>query len=277
MEDTLFITDMDGTLLDNSASLSPYSVETINRFIASGGYFSIATARSHKSSKDILVPLNLTLPIVLNNGAIVYDKSEHKFTNVSRLPEKDLKNMADIFEEQQLWGFLFTLDGKSTIKLFHRPLVKESDWEYRNSRYELYDRNIFECEDLTDPANDFIPFFCVVYGEEEHLNEVAGLIDGLEGLQTSIYSDVYNDQYFMDIYSKSASKYTGAKWICEQYGISRIAAFGDNYNDISMLLSADESYVTSNGVEEAKAVATGVIGDCNEDAVAKFLAERFSL
>ena len=39
---------------------------------------------------------------------------------------------------------------------------------------------------------------------------------------------------------------------------------------------ADEKYAVANAAPELKALATAVIGDNDEDAVAKWLAERFT-
>ena len=38
---------------------------------------------------------------------------------------------------------------------------------------------------------------------------------------------------------------------------------------------ADEAYATANAAEEIKKIATNVIGSCEEDGVAEFLANRF--
>lgn len=58
-------------------------------------------------------------------------------------------------------------------------------------------------------------------------------------------------------------------------GADEVVAFGDNYNDITMLKAADRCYVPANGVEEAKELATGIIGGCDEDGVISFLMEDF--
>ena len=46
MKDTLFLSDLDGTLLRADQTLSPYTCGVINRLVAAGVHFSYATARS---------------------------------------------------------------------------------------------------------------------------------------------------------------------------------------------------------------------------------------
>lgn len=62
----------------------------------------------------------------------------------------------------------------------------------------------------------------------------------------------------------------------EKLGCDRIVCFGDEINDIPMFEIADEKYAVANAAPELKALATAVIGDNDEDAVAKWLAERFT-
>ena len=42
----LYVTDLDGTLLNQNASISPYSEQVIKKIIKQGIHFTIATGRS---------------------------------------------------------------------------------------------------------------------------------------------------------------------------------------------------------------------------------------
>ncbi len=50
-----------------------------------------------------------------------------------------------------------------------------------------------------------------------------------------------------------------------------MVSFGDAVNDIPMFRISDECYAVANAVEELKAMADGVIGDNDSDAVARWL------
>ena len=69
---TLYISDLDGTLLDKKAKLSRHSEELIKRFIENGGLFSVATARS-QSAVSILSRLDIRIPSIHLNGVLMYD------------------------------------------------------------------------------------------------------------------------------------------------------------------------------------------------------------
>ena len=85
---TLFVSDLDGTLLDKSAILSDYSIKMINSLIEQGMCFTVATARSPWSVQKILAPLRLNYPCVLMNGVCVYDLKKQKFLKQKALIPK---------------------------------------------------------------------------------------------------------------------------------------------------------------------------------------------
>jgi hypothetical protein len=66
---TLYISDLDGTLLNGDTEVSRYSAGRLNSMMAGGAEFSIATARTAATAKHILSGLDLALPVVLMNGA----------------------------------------------------------------------------------------------------------------------------------------------------------------------------------------------------------------
>jgi HAD superfamily hydrolase (TIGR01484 family) len=79
---TLYISDLDGTLLQPDATLSEETVRIINDLIKQGMYFTAATARTAASAAHILKRLNINVPCVLMNGVCVYDLKENRYISV---------------------------------------------------------------------------------------------------------------------------------------------------------------------------------------------------
>lgn len=63
-----------------------------------------------------------------------------------------------------------------------------------------------------------------------------------------------------------------AQWVADQ-GLSMqdVVAFGDNYNDLSMLEAAGTGVAMGNAVDEVKARANIVIGDNESTSIAEFI------
>ena len=70
---TLYISDLDGTLLNSNSIVTSHSVENINLLLQKGMLFTIATARTPATVVPLLKQLQLDLPVVLMNGAVLYD------------------------------------------------------------------------------------------------------------------------------------------------------------------------------------------------------------
>ena len=63
-----YISDLDGTLLNHEGQLPKDSINRLNRLIAQGLNFTIATARNYDSAYPLLSGLNLRHPVILFNG-----------------------------------------------------------------------------------------------------------------------------------------------------------------------------------------------------------------
>lgn len=81
----LYISDLDGTLLTPEKTISPRTREAVNRAIAAGEGFSVATARSASTVVEILQGIQLNLPVVLMNGVFLYDIAADRYLDVQTI------------------------------------------------------------------------------------------------------------------------------------------------------------------------------------------------
>ena len=71
---TLYVSDLDGTLLNSDVKISENSKNIINSLIEKGMKFTVATARSLVSASDKIEGLNLKLPVVVYKGTFTMMK-----------------------------------------------------------------------------------------------------------------------------------------------------------------------------------------------------------
>ena len=83
----LFISDLDGTLLNGNAEVTEFTRDTLNRLMAKGLNFTAATARTLASAGKILSGLDLKLPVILMNGVLIYDMAEKKYVKINSFPQ----------------------------------------------------------------------------------------------------------------------------------------------------------------------------------------------
>lgn len=70
---TLYVSDLDGTLLRSDEKTSEYTNTVINRLTGRGMLFSYATARSLITAKKVMSGIKAKIPLIVYNGAFVID------------------------------------------------------------------------------------------------------------------------------------------------------------------------------------------------------------
>ncbi|MDR2687990.1 MAG: HAD-IIB family hydrolase, partial [Oscillospiraceae bacterium] len=122
MKTTLYISDLDGTLLTPRANLSPFAVQTLLRLMRGGLLFTVATARTWQSTgvllKDILP---LPVPAVLLNGALVYDTRTDQYVKKAVLPGERVLELLRLVKSHGQTGFLYSI-REGFIRPFHEDI-----------------------------------------------------------------------------------------------------------------------------------------------------------
>ena len=70
---TLYVSDLDGTLLNSEQTTSKYTNETINKLAEKGVLFSYATARSWATAHLAASGISAKIPLVVYNGTFIVD------------------------------------------------------------------------------------------------------------------------------------------------------------------------------------------------------------
>lgn len=282
---TLYVSDLDGTLLNNNPDLSDITMDTLNKFIDDGHLFSIATARSITSSKRFIDKLNVKLPIILHNGVYIYDlKSKQNI--VSNYLDREVAIMiTSIAKESGLNPIIFTMDHAGTPHVYYERIANYADQQFIEIRLRQGDKRFRQIEDVCDCVRDeaeenVISVF--IQDEQNKINKLyqdvklsftnSGLNDE-ELLSYHISLDSYTNWYFIEFSSNKANKGDAIRTLKNILGVDRVTCFGDNINDIPMFEACDERYAMANACNELKAKADRVIGSNKDDGVAKFLME----
>lgn len=270
----LFITDLDGTLLDRNAELSEESAEILNRLIGGGMNFTAATARTIASAGKILSGLDLRLPLILMNGVLIYDPIKREYEVVNRLPGEVTERVLKLRRELDIAPFMYTMRDGEMHTYFDR-ISNDAMQEFYNERMERYYKT-FTCADRLEDIRDDVIYLTFLDSRERLQPLYDGLsADGAVGM--TFYRDIYSDgMWYLEVFSSAASKEAGVKYLREKYGFDRITAFGDNLNDLPMFAAADVKIAVKNAAGELISGCDRVIGANTENGVAKYLEEIFN-
>lgn len=273
---TLYISDLDGTLIHSDAKISDFTAQTINSLVEKGLIFSYATARSWHTSVKVTEGLKGHLPIILYNGAFVLENESKKIITSNFFHNDTVKYILDTLLENDVYPLVYSLDGKDE----HFSFVDENEHITWGLRHFL---NIRGNDPRYNPVcnvnelyrNDVFYFTCI--DEPERLAPLYELFKGDVRLNCVYQADIYSKAQWLEIMPKAASKRNAVLQLKEILKCDKAVCFGDGKNDISMFEIADECYAVSNAAEELKAVATGIISSNNDDGVAKWLLENTEL
>ena len=265
---TLYLSDLDGTLINSDQRISPYTAGVINDFVDAGGYFSYATARSIVTSSKVAAGFNARLPVICANGAFILDPSTREILVGRYFAQADIDFAREIITEHGLFPHVFTyIDNTERLLIFKHEFstgfqnfLDERKGDPRfiwlDSPSQLYQGNIFAFHYINEKS------------KLEALHEAFG---ASQKFYTVFQKDVYSDDSYLEIMPKDSTKATAALELKKMLGCDRLVVFGDGLNDMPMFEVADESYAMANAHPELKSIATAVIDSNTDDGVAKWI------
>lgn len=271
---TLFITDLDGTFLNNKAEISERSAEIINYLTNKGVLFSLATARTYATVMDMFSGIYLPCPLVLMNGVTIYDPIKNEIIASHPIEQQLGNKIISAFRKNNIEPMLY-FQEKDFLEIYYTEITNDYQREYVSQRKTCSTKKfIYTDKPVSIDGRSLVYIVSLDYYEK--LKPVYDEISKLKDARCMFYRDTYTDCYFLEIISESVSKATGADEVRKILGVDKIVAFGDNLNDIPLFLSADECYAVENAHHDLKAIATGVIGSNENDAVAEYILNRYN-
>jgi len=271
---TLYVSDLDGTLLNNNAKISDRSLNIINSLIDKGMLFTVATARSIASVKYILKDLKLTLPVILMNGVCIYDPVNQKYINVETLSKENIRILISLIEENNLKGFMYAVKNEK-LSTYYEELSNKALRDFYEIRVKRYKKPFTKVNKFAEIKDEPIIYF-VLMDYKEKLEPIYRLVENLPNINSVFYKDNYEkDMWYLEIFSNKASKYHAVQYLRKYLSADYVIGFGDNQNDLSLFGACDKFYAVDNAIEELKQRADAVIGKNSEDGVAMWLKENF--
>ncbi|MBQ8305049.1 MAG: HAD family phosphatase [Blautia sp.] len=262
----LFLTDLDGTLLNDQNVVSPATRKALEDFTAAGNVFAISTGRAMESVLHVVKELELSYPgmyILSYNGALIYDCDAKKSLFRASIPFDAVQELLDMANERDIHIQTYT-DRYIVAPAYNEHL---DFYRIRVQTPVIIDPDIVS--ELPEPP-------CKMLAVERHDHAK------LERLRTAIherygdrFTTIYSNQYLLEIVPAEAGKGNALVRLRDHLGIlpQNTMAAGDAENDISMIEAAGLGIAMKNGSDEAKAAADVVTKeDNNHDGLVPFLA-----
>ena len=273
MDKTLYVTDLDGTLMRNDKSISEHSLGIINNLIAAGANFTVATARSVSSVKDIVEPLDISIPLVVRNGTALAAPHSLEVIEKAIFKDEEVIRLKEILNELPKCGFTSIWRGNEMEKVFYKCTHSVGIEKY----LEEHDgeKGLRIVDDIDELFNGDVGYITMI-DDKENLEPVYDRVKGASGWETVFQQDSYDSEYWLELCPENSTKAKAIVRLKEKLGLDKIVVFGDSVNDIPMFKIADEAYAVENALPELKEYATKIIASNEADGVAEFLRARFA-
>lgn len=266
---TIYISDLDGTLLQSNETTSDYTNEVINRLTECGMIFSYATARSYITAKKVTKGLNSQIPLIVYNGAFVIDNVTGEILLANYFNASVKTVFHDLFCHN-IYPIVYSYIGNVEKFCFIEDKCTRGMKVFLDSRKgDIRRTPVWNSEELIKGNC----FYITCIDEPEKLYP---MYEKYKNDFHCVYQkDIYSGEQWLEIMPKAVSKANAIMQLKTQLCCDKVIVFGDGKNDIDMFEIADECYAVENAADELKERATAIIGSNNEDGVARWLESNF--
>jgi Cof subfamily protein (haloacid dehalogenase superfamily) len=231
-----FITDVDGTLLDEANDLPDENRAALEHLRALGVPVVLATGRRWTTLKRVLDRLNLWELAdfaVVNNGAVVKNLKTRTLLHHEAFEPGSIVAAADALGVLGWDPLALAYSPEGGPDVYHRRLsLRNGDFTAKNEGY---------CELITDyrELETRAVVELILLGTEAELAVAEKSLANL-GLETALIKNSYYADYMLEITPRDVSKFAGARKLGERLGlaVSEAVAIGDSANDLPLLREA---------------------------------------
>jgi Cof subfamily protein (haloacid dehalogenase superfamily) len=256
--------DLDHTLLNDDKVITPFTLKMITKLKEMGILVTLASGRAEPLMLPYVSALDITLPVIANNGALIKNFST-----------KEVLHEAMLNEEAQSEILQDAIDNNLAY-IFYSDNIFYVNSEERVAFYKKWNQMYPEAFINIKITNDFD------YLSQKKSYKLLLIIED-EVTFDHYYKKYINhpDAYvtrsqdtFLDVLPKNSNKGNAVRMLANHLniGLDEILAFGDNDNDAKMLNSVGLSIAMPNGSKKAMESATFLAPFTNqEEGVAKAL------
>lgn len=226
-ENAVYVSGIDSVLVSSKETMIPYNKVELNRLIALGAKFTVSTIRTPASMIDLLSGIDLKLPVIAMDGAVLYDIKRNRYLDVFSLEPETAARAEAIIREEGAHSFINALYD-NTLLIYYSEFQNDAERDlFEKLRCSPY-RNYTGKEFRVNPGRERV-IYIMVLAEDAAVRRIAGRIDGEIGDAVRIVlspAAEYEGYTYLKIYTKQACKANMLKILKERTGAEKIVTFG---------------------------------------------------
>ena len=274
---TLYVSDLDGTLLNEDSVLSGDTIAMLNRIIEElGGLFTVATARTPATVVPLMQQVHANLPFIVIGGSAMWNPVTCDYEHTRCIDDETVNAVSDVFDRHGLHPFIYRRHG-SLLYTHHCGSLSVQEERFVAARQHLPLKRFFlDDQHYRHNADEALLIFAM--NKYAVLKALATDLQAVSTCTVMLYHDIFDEsEGYLEIFTAGTSKAGAIRDLARQVGADRVVVFGDNRNDIAMLQAADHSVAVENAFSEVKAAASEVIGPNTADSVPRWILHELGV
>ena len=244
-----FITDMDGTFLNDKKEVAPNAQDVVVKLQDKGSKFIIATGRPDIAVKHYYYNLGMNDVVISNNGSLIRNLKTGEIVYQKSFTIDEVETIYNMFKELNDDVIEFHVYELKTPMYIHDDIIGEIK------------KNKEDCQKIMIIAKDHEKV-------EKFYKKVSKVLD-VDG--------TFSATDFFDIMPKGCNKGTAIEKLAQYYNypIDKCVVFGDNFNDKEMFDVAGWSVCPDNASAAIQNMCDEVIGNNNDFSVIKYVEDYY--
>lgn len=236
----LIAADLDGTVLDDTYAVSGVLKEYVARARERGTELVIATGRLFPSALPFVKELEVTLPVIASNGAVVKTPLDGNMIYHVPLDKNLAGEVLDFTKDYPVQRFLNIND------IFYTDAPEEQTIRYSEALKVQFTR-VEPLEQMLTEA----PTMVVIRGKDEIIKELTDHMRDHFGERAYLAN---SKPFFIDVNHPAVSKGAALAKLCQHLKIdlSQVIAIGDGWNDLEMFRLTGLGAAVANAPEDLK-------------------------
>ena len=277
MNKTLYVSDMDGTLLGTDSRVSEFSASAISELSRRGALITVATARTPATVVPLLASTYTLPPAIVMTGTACWLRREGRFDKACFVPRDDVAEALELCRLCDVHPFVYVMaeDGR-TLDVYHAASsLNKAERSFYEERSRLTLKR-FHLNTPPPPRAFTSNMLLYAMGPKDSIMAACEVFRSNTECAVSAYPDIFApDVYNLEIFPPGISKASAIIDLKENLGAERLVVFGDSLNDLPMMRIADVAVAVGNALPEVREAADIVIEPNYTDSVARFIENDF--
>ncbi|NBK96792.1 MAG: Cof-type HAD-IIB family hydrolase [Erysipelotrichia bacterium] len=274
----LFVSDIDGTLINEKHELAKETQVAITKLREAGISFMLASGRNYEGIMEAIKVMDISIKCIALNGGD-YRDNDGKSIITYPLEDDKIDKLYAIIENSDVTMEYYCAEGNYTqidqdklVDTYIKNFMVMFDLNYAKASKFIKELNISEYMTTEKDLNEIrkhqlikLEFHFLDIAEKNRVYDLLKQIDGIH-LTSSAPLNI-------EVTHEKATKGNMVEAVCEFYGYRKdeVVVVGDSANDLSMLTRFPNSYAMGNANQNIKDAATHVCADNAHNGVAQII------